>query len=392
MWWADVLANRDFICFGEDWGKHITSAQHIIKEFAKCNRVIWVNSISYRSPRLRISDLLKIVRRLKSCLVQPQEKNPNLRIVSPVVIPFPQFKLVRRFNKFILLRKITRICKQLNFKDPILWISVFTAADFVGSLGESVSIYYCSDEFSEFPRISKRLVKELEEPLMRKVDLLIVTSKELLERKKSYNPNTILVTHGVDYEHFSKAQDKSLPVAEDIRNIPHPIIGFYGTIDDWVDLDLIKAMAISHPEWSIVLIGEVLTDIKVLNGIRNIHILGPRKYTDLPSYSRAFDVALIPFKLDALTKCVNPLKLLEYLAAGLPVVSIALPELEQYGSVVNLAKNTGGFMSYVEVALETSCTTGILAGIELSSMEGWNRKVEEISDSIPCEEKLVYAA
>jgi len=160
---------------------------------------------------------------------------------------------------------------------------------------------------------------------------VICSSENLRADKARVNSNAHLVQHGVDLEHFAKAFSAATTIPDDLKGAPGPIIGFWGLIADWVDLPLIRHVADAFSGGTVVLLGDTKTNTKPLDGARNIRVLGRKPYADLPRYAKAFDVALMPFKVNELTLAANPLKVREYLAAGLPVVSTAIPEVERLG-------------------------------------------------------------
>src|SRR5215475_4687458 len=125
----------------------------------------------------------------------------------------------------------------------------------------------------------------MERHLMEKSDCVIVSSDRLYATKHRHNPNTFLVTHGVDVVHFRKACDPSLAVAAEMIAFERPIIGFFGLIADWVDLELIRYLAVSRPKWTLVLIGKVTTDIRMLQNVANVRLLGQKPYDELPNYA-----------------------------------------------------------------------------------------------------------
>ena len=139
------------------------------------------------------------------------------------------------------------------------------------------------------------------------------------------HPNVHLVEHGVDHEQLSRAVNEELPIPLELASLPRPIFGFVGVVGEWVDLDLLAALARGRPDASIVIIGPVLVPHGPCADLPNVHWLGARDHGSLPGYLRLFDVGLIPFKHVPLTHNANPIKLYEYLAAGVPVVSTACP-------------------------------------------------------------------
>src|SRR5262249_14405343 len=150
-----------------------------------------------------------------------------------------------------------RACRRLGFRNPITWTFVPASADVAGTLGERALVYHCVDEFSEFTGTDKAAILALEQRLLAKSQGVIVSSDLLVRNKMRYTPNTFLVTHGVDVPHFRKACDQHTMIPADIAALPKPIIGFFGLIADWVDLDLIRFLADSRPEWNFVLMGKV---------------------------------------------------------------------------------------------------------------------------------------
>jgi glycosyltransferase involved in cell wall biosynthesis len=221
----------------------------------------------------------------------------------------------------------------------------------------------------------------MEQALMRKSDLVIVSSSRLYETKRPYNPNTVLVTHGVDVDHFRKACFSTPPAAE-CANLPHPVIGFFGLIANWVDLEVVRYLAAQRPQWSLLLIGEVQADTSALRELPNVHILGRRPYDSLPAYCRSFDVAILPFVVGELTIAANPLKLREYLAAGLPVVSTPLPECLKLNQWIRTARTPAEFLGQIELLLDQGHRGPDIAVSRQMDRESWDEKVEELSDIV----------
>jgi glycosyltransferase involved in cell wall biosynthesis len=168
------------------------------------------------------------------------------------------------------------------------------------------------------------------------------------------------------------------------------VIGFFGLLADWVDLDMIGALARARPKWSFALVGKAQTDLRAVQGLPNVHLIGQRPYSALPGYCRGFDVGLIPFRMNELTLRVNPLKLREYLAAGLPVVSTPLPEVVRYQGVVHIATNREGFLEEIEAALKERTSERDRARVAMMQSEGWEARVGEMSRLV--EERLREAA
>ena len=205
----------------------------------------------------------------------------------------------------------------------------------------------------------------------------------LQEAKKNWNPNTVLIPHGVEFKHFNQAVTADLPCPTDLQNIPSPRLGFFGLIRDWVDIGLLAQIARKRKDWHFVIIGDAdsTVDLSRYRTLANIHFLGRKPYTELPAYCRHFDVGLIPFKVNDLTYAVNPIKLREYLSAGLPVVSTPMPEVKLYESLVEIAGSPAEFEQAIENSLQTTPAERT-ARLNAMAKETWQVKLEKINEAL----------
>jgi len=374
-----MIDNYDIVCFSGDWDGDPLSKRHIMLRLARHNRVLWVNSIGNRTPTASARDLKRVLKKLRQFFRGCQQVQENFWVYSPLAIPFHGNRLARAVNRRFMAWHLRRTCRRLGFSQPVTWSFIPSSADLAGTIGERMVIYHCVDEFSEFTGTHKRAIRWLERRLMQRADAVIVSSAPLLEAKRRYNPNTFLVTHGVEVEHFRAACHPSTVVPEDIARLPRPVMGFYGLIADWVDLGLVRKLALARPQWSFVLIGKCDTDTTPIQGLENVHLIGRREYADLPAYCKGFDAAILPFVVNSLTLAANPLKLREYLAAGLPVVATDIPEIRRLGDWVRVAATDEEFLAALD-AVVASGRTGPRREISLGmDGESWDQKVEEIS-------------
>jgi glycosyltransferase involved in cell wall biosynthesis len=325
---ADLLRGRDMLCFSHDWNGDPLSKTHLMRLLARDNRILWVNSIGYRAPTVSKADISRAFRKLAAATQPLREVERNLFVLSPLAIPAYGIAAVRALNTHLLRFQIKRAMRRLGFHRPINWVFNPAAGLIAGSLGEEQLIYYCVDEYTAFSGVQAQSLAELENRLLRRADLVIVSADALYHSKAPVNPRTVLVRHGVDHDHFRQALDPATPIPADIARLPHPVIGFFGLVADWVDVDLMAQVARRFAQGSLVVLGKVTTDVSVLKSLPNVHLLGRKAYNDLPAYCKGFDVALMPFRVNRLTLNANPLKVREYLAAGLPVVSTPIPEVE----------------------------------------------------------------
>jgi len=375
-----MIQGYDIICFSNDWDADPLSKKHIMQRLATHNRILWVNSIGMRSPTTSVRDFKRIAKKLWAFARGCRRLGENMYVFSPLAIPLHGNAAARWFNRFWLALQVRLVCWQIGFRDAITWTFVPCSADVVGNLGEKYVIYHCVDEFSEFTGTDKAAILDMERRLIDKSDAVIVSSGRLQQEKGTHGVQTFLVTHGVDVAHFRKACDPRTEIPADIARIPAPVIGFFGLIEDWVDLRLVRFLAQARPQWSFVLIGKLVTDDSPLRGLPNIYLLGRKEYQQLPAYCKAFDVALLPFVINELTLASNPLKLREYLAAGLPAVASAIPEAERLEGLLHIARTDEEFLEQIGELL----AGGLSAEKRLiisQSMENdtWDRKVEDLS-------------
>jgi glycosyltransferase involved in cell wall biosynthesis len=347
---ASPFKGRDMLCFSHDWSGDPLSKTHLMRVLARDNRVLWVNSIGYRTPTVSKRDLGRALGKLAAAAAPIHQPEPNIFVVSPLAIPAYGSPWIRALNRRLLRTQVNRAMRLLRFRRPINWVFNPAASVVAGKLGEDRLIYYCVDEYTAFSGVSRGHLAELEEQLLGRADLVIVSAQPLYESKIRFNPRTVLVRHGVDYSHFRKALSEQTTVPPEIASLPRPIVGFFGLIADWVDVELMADVARHFSSGSLVVLGKATTDISVLRRLPNVHVLGRKPYESLPSYCKGFGVAINPFRINTLTLNANPLKVREYLAAGLPVVSTAIPEVEALGQC-RIGHGTDGFIREIELAL-----------------------------------------
>ncbi|MDJ0656795.1 MAG: glycosyltransferase [Xanthomonadales bacterium] len=348
------MKNQNIICFAKDWQEDPTSNNHIMLGLSKHNKVLWLNSLAARNPKLTSGrDISKIFLKLRSAFSSLHRVNDNMTVFTPLVAPYPYSRLAQFVNRIILRLMLGRLRRKLGMKHFQLWTFLPTSEPYVGHMGEDFSVFYCTDESSQFTSSDTRSVVDMERKLCRKADLVFATAQSLVDKRLEYNPNTVLARHGVDYHHFAKALDDSISPPADVSGLKGPVLGFFGLIHDWIDLELLEEVARRRPNWNIVLIGNSLVPLGTLPELPNVLALGRKPYDELPAYCSVFDVGIIPFKVNELTRHVNPIKLREYLSAGLPVVSTPMDEVSHFAPDCRVAGNVEGFIEACEDALSS---------------------------------------
>ncbi|XXY53037.1 glycosyltransferase family 1 protein [Sorangium sp. So ce269] len=244
--------------------------------------------------------------------------------------------------------------KRHAITDYVLWYYTPMALSFSRHLVPAATVYDCMDELSAFAGAPPSL-KQREAELLRRADLVLAGGASLYEAKRALHPSVHALPSSVDVAHFARA--RSAPRAEpaDQAAIPRPRLGFFGVLDERMDLELIAAVAALRPAWQIVLVGPVAKiDPATLPRAPNIHVLGQKRYEELPAYLAGWDVALLPFARNEATRFISPTKTPEYLAGGKPVVSTSIRDVVQpYGEIglARIADAPGDFVAAVEAAL-----------------------------------------
>jgi len=371
---------RDLIVFGEDWGGLPSSTQHLVKNLANDRKVLWINSIGLRRPNLSCHDLTRVVNKIAHRINSDTHDQKiavpnNITILNPLTIPAPRCQVERSFAAHLLEKQIKPEIEALKLHQPILWISLPTAADLVGRLGESATIYYCGDDFSSLAGVDHRIVEKHEEKLVKNCDLIITASEKLAERFPQQRTRTL--THGVDYDLFSQ---RAYP-AKDLPYNGQPTAGFYGSLSAWLDTELLSKVIASMPHWNFVFIGKEEADMSMLKTFKNTYFLGPRQHKQLPSYSQHWQASLLPFRDNAQIRACNPLKLVEYLAGGRPVVSTSFPALMPYRHLVQSTKCAEDFVEALEISLNLDTLESFPTALRSTvSNNTWQEKSCEVAN------------
>jgi hypothetical protein len=376
-----MLKGNDIVYVSNDWyTEHKTSSHQISERLAlEGNRILYVEAAGLRKPKANSRDIKKIIKKVKGGLEPPKMVMPNLFLLSALVIPFHKIKMIRKFNQIIVIWKIKHACKKIGIKKPILWIFLPHLHYLSGKLREKGLVYYCVDEYSTLPNTDSSAIRNFEVSLLKKANVVFAVSTVLRDKKKKKNKNTYYSPHGVDINNFRKAIDGSTLIPKDIRTIGKPIVGIFGLIDDRVDLELIEHIAKMRPKLSIVIIGKASQNISSLKSYSNIHFLGWRHYEKLPGYLKVIDVAMIPYRINELTINSNPLKLKEYLAGGVSVVTIDIPAVAPYKDLVYIAKGYDDFVKKIDLALLDRSKKYKIRRANAMLSESWEARIENIS-------------
>lgn len=365
-----------------------TNRQHIATQLADRGwRVLYVEPRIFVLTRLlhRRARYSSLVRAFQGPLVRWRPR-ANLWVVTQTnSIPGSRrWAPVARFNHFVNAPCIRWHARRLGFSNPALLIYDTEAAEFLDDFPASRVVYDCVDDHRSQAGVRRNqgLVDREEAALVARAAAISVTTQPLLERLSTPHGTAQLVPNAADIVAFLDA-----PKAEpaDIAAIPHPRIGTVGALDAYkLDVQLIAAAAVRHPDWHFVLVGPrgyagraERAEVAALENFPNIHFLGPKPRADVPAYVHGFDVTMIPYRANAYNAASFPLKFWEFMASGKPVVISGLPALAQYGQLVDVTHTPAEFSAAIEERLRDPAR-GQAARVTEAARHRWETRVAQI--------------
>jgi glycosyltransferase involved in cell wall biosynthesis len=344
------------ICFaGVDWWYHNRghSECQIMSKLARRVPALWINSIGMRAPAPGKTELpyRRYVRKLKSTLKGLRRDPSGMWIYSPLFVPRYTPRMVE-FNGRVLAAQVRGLCRLLGFARPAVMVTIPTAAPAVAHLRPRRLVFNRSDEFSAFREADASFVRPLEHRLLCKSDVVLYVNRGLYQREQHAVRDAQYIGHGVDFKHFARDAEASAQAPSALKDLPRPIIGFYGALDDYtIDLELLIKVAQANRSASVVIIGPRAMDISRLVAEPNVKYLGPIPYAELPRYAAQFDVALMPWLQNEWIAGCNPIKLKEYLALGMPVVTTRFAELQPFEHLVYAADSHEQYLAAIQRGL-----------------------------------------
>ncbi len=385
-----MLHDQSIICFGgEDWWYHHPhSKNHLMRRFARAgNKVIFVNSISMGLASVKSKDLVpRISRKLKSYAKLARTTEEGITVVSPAVFPFFGSRVASATNRHLLTGQIATLARRRGLSNPILWIAIPTAVEVVGRLNESLIIYHVSDKYDANTMdhaTDPAFIRKLHERAICAADLIFYSSRKLLAEASRGRERSYLLEQAVDFDHWSRIADGDLRVAEEVRKITRPRLGYFGAIEPWlIDQELIKLASRTRPELNWVFIGNKSWGLEI-ESLPNVHFLPPVPYQELPNYAAGFDLCVLPWNTDVpFTSYGSAIKVREYLASGKPVVIAPLPEYESMSDVLRIARSRDQFLQLIDDALCEEGSDRARARQDAVRTGTWDARAEWVSDLI----------
>ena len=358
---------KDILCFPIiDWNYRTQRPHHLLREFVKNGHRVFYFTTTFRK----------------------LNKPYSLEILEDGIIQV-EFSFDRFFDIYKDKFKKSNLKQFLdNFKsfqkefdiDAISFVMFPTWVTLVLNLKKLYGykiIFDCLDDISGFPNLNKKRINE-EKILIKNADLVIASSSILFKKINSITKSVKLIPNGGDFEHFQKANSEKI-----LKDIPQPIIGYFGTISEWFDVNLVEFLASKIKNASFVFIGYTYgSNLRKLMKFDNVHFLGEMPYSELPAYLEKFSVCIIPFKLTSLIKSTHPIKIYEYFSQGKPVVSTKIPDLVSIKDICYIAENKEDFLGKLNSALKEENKTLKNKRILYAKENTWIQRFNGLYDSI----------
>jgi GT2 family glycosyltransferase/glycosyltransferase involved in cell wall biosynthesis len=369
----DILLRRpDIICFSIiDWDFRYQRPQQIMSQFAAQGyRVFYISPVYFRT-----SD--------STPKVQVQKIKENIYEVKLAVQRIPDMfgEVIEGVNSQVILASLDELRLVYKVEEAISYVMIasweIVALETKKKWAWRV-VYDCMDEWNNFPLIKPAIITG-EQHLVENCDLLVVTSQRLYDNWRDRCRLMVLARNATDYQFYAQR----LRPNELLTGRQHPIIGYYGAIADWFDLELMTYVAEQRPGYTFVLLGGIFDmDVSHLQALSNVNLLGQQPYETMPQYLYHFDVCLIPFKINTITEATDPVKVYEYLCGGKPVVSVALPELNSFRDLLYIAQDKDEFLVKLDQAVAEHNPQLVAQRKEFAQKNTWEKRYEVIAGGI----------
>lgn len=350
---ASHAQRPSLLVFADDWGRHPSSCQHLVQNLLDRYEVTWVNTIGTRRPGLNLLTLRRALGKFRQWLrprVPSVALPPHLRLVNPPMWPWVR----SRFDRFLNRRLLGRALLPLVRSMPTPCFAVTTipiVADLMDVLPVQRWIYYCVDDYGQWPGLDQVALQRMETRVIHESDKVVAVSEILQEKLVRMGRVVPLVTHGVDLEYWAATDErKDIPGLEGLER---PLCVFWGVSDQRMEVRFVTRLAHDLQRGTIVLAGPQCDCDPVLEKTPRVVSLGPLAYELLPHLAREAAVLIMPYADIPVTRAMQPLKLKEYLATGKPAVVRDLPATREWGDCLDLATTPEEFSNAVRLRLTT---------------------------------------
>lgn len=377
---------RPWLVFADDWGRHPSSCQHVVRHVLGRRPVVWANTIGTRPPRLDWSTAARVAGKLREWVVgtpgpPAEDPVPGPTVVAPKMWPSFASRLARSTNRRLLVRALRPVVDGLP-RPPVVVTTLPIVADLIGRIPAAKWVYYCVDDFGTWPGYDGATMRAMERDLAAGVDIGIAVSETLQSHLAGLGRPAGLVTHGVDLAHWRA--DTTTPPAE-FAGIPRPIALFWGVIDRRMDVSFVRAVTARMSAGSIVLVGPREDPDPALVHIDRVRIMPPVGFDRLPHLAAAADVLVMPYADIPATRAMQPLKLKEYLASGKPAVVRDLPATRPWADAADVCGSADVFAATVAERIAGGLPESQREARSRLAGESWAEKAREFERLVASE-------
>jgi glycosyltransferase involved in cell wall biosynthesis len=369
------------LVFADDWGRHPSSCQHLVRLLLDRRPVSWVNTIGTRTPQLNLATLQRAFGKFRQWLRGPASREPlpaNLHVLNPKMWPWFTRPMDRWLNRKLLVRQLASVIRAMP-EPPVAITTLPIVADLMDELDVRRWIYYCVDDFSQWPGLDQATLRRMEEALVRRADVLVAVSETLRDRLARMGRESHLLTHGVDLDFWRTPATAPVPALDGLER---PLIVFWGVVDRRMDVALVKRLAADMTHGTIILLGPKADPEPGLFESRRVVYLEPLPFEQLPVLAQAADVLVMPYEDLPVTRAMQPLKLKEYLATGKPAVVRDLPATHGWADCLDLAATPEAFSQAVRLRLSTGLPTQQKEARARLADETWAEKARQLEQWI----------
>ncbi len=376
----DQPGSTELVVFSDDWGRHPSSCQHLTSHLLARHRVLWVNTIGTRRPRLSIEDVTKVAAKLRRWFVSSPDNESlpaNLTVINPRMYPGFRTRWQRRLNAHLISQSVNRA---LGPRRPgqrrVVVTTVPIVADLIDRLDVDRWVYYCVDDFSVWPGLDGTIIDEMERQLVRQADGVVAVSQTLCQRLQTMGGQPHLLTHGINPADWELQANKTdLPAWW--ATLKPPVLLFWGVVDRRLDTAWCQALA--QRCGTLVLVGPQQSPDPALNAISKLHMPGPVPYRDLPALAGAAHVLVMPYADLPVTRAIQPLKLKEYLATGKPAVVRKLPSTTPWADTADVVDNIDELVEFASLRARTDTPTHQHESrLRRLATESWSVKAQQL--------------
>jgi glycosyltransferase involved in cell wall biosynthesis len=367
------------VVFADDWGRHPSSCQHLVRQLLDGYEVLWVNTIGTRAPKLNLATVRRGVEKLRDWtrLERPGVQPRGLNVANPTMWPWCRTVLDRYLNRRLLNRQLASAIRKLP--RPVVAVTTLPiVADLVGVLPVDRWVYYCVDDFSLWPGLDHGALRRSEAKLIALADALIAVSETLRQKLEAAGRASHLLTHGVDLDQWV-AHESREPFPE-LDRLERPWIVFWGVIDRRLDAAFLNRLSGDLDHGTIVLVGPESDPDPAIASCGRVVRMPPMAYERLPALAQLSDVLIMPYIDAGVTRAMQPLKMKEYIATGRPVVLRDLPATREWGDCVDLADSPESFSRAVRLRLETGMPADQRIARERLADESWAAKARQFEE------------